>query len=87
MGAEPLLKFWRESNQLGGGGGGEGGGGDACFSVGATANEFQFFSIQPSFVKNIDLNKKLKFFTYIVYLSFNHFMYLPKLLVHALLIL
>ena len=50
-------------------------------------NEFQFFSIRPFFLKNIDLNKKLILFTYIVYHSFNHFMYLPKLIAHGLLIL
>ena len=61
--------------------------GGGCFSWGAAANEFHFFSIRPFFLKNIDLNKKLKFVTYIVYHSFNHFMYLLKLLVHALLIL
>ena len=71
MRAEQLLKFWR----------------GVCFSEGAPANEFQFFSIWPLFLKNIDLNKKLKFFTDIVYHSFNHFMYLPKLLAYALLIL
>ena len=57
------------------------------FFWGAVANEFQFFSVRPFFLKNIDLNKKLKFFTYIVYHSFNDFLYLPKLLAHALPIL
>ena len=67
-----------------------GGMGEACFSGRAAANElmsFNFFSIRPFFLKNIDLNKKLILFTYIVYHSFNHFMYLPKLLAHGLLIL
>ena len=61
--------------------------GGGCFSWGAAANEFHFFSIRPFFLKNIDLNKKLKFFTYIIYHSFNNSMYLPKLLADALPIL
>ena len=50
MGAEKFLKFWRESDLEGEG------------VWGAAANEFQFFSIRPFFLKNIDLNKKSKFF-------------------------
>ena len=48
---------------------------------------FNFFTIRPFFLKNIDLNKKLKFFTCIASHPFYHFMYLTKLLLHALLIL
>ena len=57
------------------------------FSGAAAANEFQFFSVRSFFPENIDLNQKLKFFTYIMYHAFNDFMYLLELLVHALLIL
>ena len=28
-----------------------------CFSEGAAANEFEYFSIPPFFLENIDLNK------------------------------
>ena len=59
--------------------------GDSRASGGAAANEFQFFSILTFFLKNLNLNKIQKFFTYILYHSFNHFMYLPQLLAHALL--
>ena len=60
----------------------------ACFSEGVTANKFQFFSARPFFLKTLIQIKNWNFsHTLCIIRLMILCIYLPKLLVHALLIL